>query len=358
MKPQELRREDRIPLLSYLPPGKTQTSFSYAYYAGVCERCGRKWMLKEYLSKKERRRCIYCGSKEFDVEEHIKEIPFSEEVGELLGYYTVEGYITPDGGALRFYFGKWSDRKERKNANRVATIIRRIFGYRARVRKRVQEWKGRKQYYVTVEVNNRKVIRFLQSLGCSSTRASEKRLPWVLFNTTPRVRRAFWDAYIRGDGCENKRNKLMRVSTASEKLAIDLCYLLLQDGIIASLSEYSRRGIGGISRKIYVLGFSFNTLTQHNARGVQFGDLLAVKIRKNETVESDSLIPVYDISVGEEGDTDNFVANGVVVHNSVCYLLFLEQVASDIWEATVADAPDMPRRSARFKITEGGIEDV
>ena len=44
--------------------------------------------------------------------------------------------------------------------------------------------------------------------------------------------------------------------------------------------------------------------------------------------------------------------------HSVCYLLFLEQVASDIWEATVADAPDMPRRSARFKITEGGIEDV
>jgi len=40
------------------------------------------------------------------------------------------------------------------------------------------------------------------------------------------------------------------------------------------------------------------------------------------------------------------------------YIVFLTQVASDVWEAYLVDAPDLPKRRARFRITEKGIEDA
>jgi len=45
------------------------------------------------------------------------------------------------------------------------------------------------------------------------------------------------------------------------------------------------------------------------------------------------------------------------LHSST-YILFLTQVAADVWEATLVDAPNLPRSRARFKITERGIEDI
>jgi len=44
------------------------------------------------------------------------------------------------------------------------------------------------------------------------------------------------------------------------------------------------------------------------------------------------------------------------LHSST-YIVFLWQHASDVWEATVVDAPDLPRESVKFKITSRGIED-
>jgi len=45
------------------------------------------------------------------------------------------------------------------------------------------------------------------------------------------------------------------------------------------------------------------------------------------------------------------------LHSST-YILFLWQRASELWEAILVDAPNLPRESATFKITEKGIEDV
>jgi len=44
--------------------------------------------------------------------------------------------------------------------------------------------------------------------------------------------------------------------------------------------------------------------------------------------------------------------------HSSAYILFLTQAASGAWEATLVDAPDLPRSRARFKITERGVEDI
>jgi DNA repair protein RadA len=45
------------------------------------------------------------------------------------------------------------------------------------------------------------------------------------------------------------------------------------------------------------------------------------------------------------------------LHSST-YILFLQQRAKDLWEATVVDAPNLPRQSAEFRITDRGIEDA
>ncbi|MEM1532299.1 MAG: helix-hairpin-helix domain-containing protein [Nitrososphaerota archaeon] len=44
--------------------------------------------------------------------------------------------------------------------------------------------------------------------------------------------------------------------------------------------------------------------------------------------------------------------------HTICNLVLLEQVASNEWEATVLDSPTLPRRSAKFRLTDRGIEDL
>ena len=44
--------------------------------------------------------------------------------------------------------------------------------------------------------------------------------------------------------------------------------------------------------------------------------------------------------------------------HSSAYILFLTQAESEVWEATLVDAPDLPRSRARFRITEKGVEDI
>jgi DNA repair protein RadA len=45
------------------------------------------------------------------------------------------------------------------------------------------------------------------------------------------------------------------------------------------------------------------------------------------------------------------------LHSST-YIVFLQQRAKELWEATLVDAPDLPRESVEFLITSRGIEDV
>jgi len=71
-------------------------------------------------------------------------------------------------------------------------------------------------------------------------------------------------------------------------------------------------------------------------------------------------IPDPGSQLGEKVKSGHFkrMFGGNVLSHGGTYLISLQQMAMQQWEAVVFDAPDIPRSVCRFKITESGIRDV
>jgi len=55
--------------------------------------------------------------------------------------------------------------------------------------------------------------------------------------------------------------------------------------------------------------------------------------------------------------TENYIANGFIVHNSKTRL-YLRKSKADTRVAKLVDSPSLPDGEAIFRVTENGIEDV
>lgn len=82
------------------------------------------------------------------------------------------------------------------------------------------------------------------------------------------------------------------------------------------------------------------------------GDIRLHKVTKIEKKTNKK--PLYDLSVPA---TENYVANGFVVHNSKTRL-YLRKSKEDKRVAKLVDSPSLPDGEALYRITENGIEDV
>jgi len=52
------------------------------------------------------------------------------------------------------------------------------------------------------------------------------------------------------------------------------------------------------------------------------------------------------------------VYGGHILLHGAAYILFLNQVGKELWEAHLVDAPDLPPQTIQFKITDRGVEDA
>ncbi|MFH1663296.1 MAG: DNA repair and recombination protein RadA [archaeon] len=81
-------------------------------------------------------------------------------------------------------------------------------------------------------------------------------------------------------------------------------------------------------------------------REISFGKVTSIKKQKNN-------LPLYDISVPE---TENYIANGFIVHNSKTRL-YLRKAKAEKRVAKLVDSPSLPDGEAVYRVTENGIED-
>jgi len=81
-------------------------------------------------------------------------------------------------------------------------------------------------------------------------------------------------------------------------------------------------------------------------RELSFGKVTNIKKQKND-------LPLYDISVPE---TENYIANGFIVHNSKTRL-YLRKAKAEKRVAKLVDSPSLPDGEAVYKVTENGLED-
>ena len=154
------------------------------------------------------------------------------EAGELLGLLAADGYVSRDGGHVRFV------NNDANLRTRVAQLWSRCFAGTS------NEWVGRSGFDVTREVH---AVNLNSARGLGGwlreqlyTASGHKQVPRLVLNATGDVTEAFLRGYYAGDGL--KRGRGESIKTNSPVLAQGVCWLYALQGQDASVYVERRDG--------------------------------------------------------------------------------------------------------------------
>ncbi len=145
-------------------------------------------------------------------------IPVNEELMRLLGYYIAEGSLLISNSRahlLSFCFNK----KEEAFIEDVRRIISSLFNQKASV--------SIDRNSAKVNIGNRLVYHLLHDVLKVGHNAYEKKVPDVVFNVSPDLKKQFLQAWFDGDAGV----------TVSRKLISDVLYVLSTCGVLGSVSR-------------------------------------------------------------------------------------------------------------------------
>jgi Fe-S cluster assembly scaffold protein SufB len=207
----------------------------------------------------------------------------------LLGFYLGDGYQEP----ARAYFAvPETDPAE----PRVRAILASQFGIEQTTRNGA----------VQLRVNSVDFCRFLNAIGFGGN-ARTKRLPEWVYTVPFDQKRSLIDGYTAADGHIRLNHKNVSITSVNRELLEDIRALALSCGLNPlKVATWTRREMKplGIEEKEYTHHFLYFGEKQPTAP-VYFSAVMKIE----EAPEQ----PTYDIEV--EGAA-NFIANGLVVHNS------------------------------------------
>ncbi len=234
-----------------------------------------------------------------------------EDLMWLLGAYLGDGYMerNASGAANRVYFAVPPDDPAR---GRLEQTLRKVFGV-----------EGRQKGGVALTVGSTVLADFLSWLGMAGT-ARTKRIPGWIFGLPAAQRLAFIEGYLDADGHVRKAKvkdgvqygQLVFVS-ASEALLEDLKLLAITCGLtpgkISRLVKDRKLTLGKEVEE-YV-SYALTMSARENLEAIRShrppaGYLEFTPVREITPLPAE---PTYDIEVEE---AHNFVANGLLVHNS------------------------------------------
>jgi len=221
----------------------------------------------------------------------------------LFGFLMGDGWVgkDKDRGYLSFSAGV-----DDKLNNKVSDLIEKIFNKRPYLTKNK-----------TYRVDNINAQRIMDKMGLNGG-AHNKRIPEWVFKSRPSGKRAFLKGLIDADGTKNATGYGFRVELCNEELIEDIKYLSLTCGVRPTSIYHRQRLIKAPNSKeetlrdFWSIGLTFEnnnavpeakTLT--NKRGLRFDRVLSITQKDEEEV--------YDLTVK---DTHNFIAEGMVVHNT------------------------------------------
>ncbi|HLC50765.1 MAG TPA: DNA topoisomerase VI subunit B, partial [archaeon] len=237
----------------------------------------------------------------------------------LLGLYTAEGHA--DKRQIGFTFGKHED-----SLIEEITRTAREMGLNTTIEHRDRS--------IRVKLFGQVLVELIEK-WCGKG-AHNKHVPDFAFSVSQELRQHYLDALYQGDGHKvPERNQLM-FSSVSSRLANEVAYLWLMQGVIASLgNSISTKGLGKnpcISYRVNLYGSSINKSFVFEAnRPLKGSHLLRGQnqMLKQIYAESDlALIKVKNIRIIEEGfgsvydlsipNCENFVGGlgGIACHNS------------------------------------------
>ena len=156
-------------------------------------------------------------------------LPVNASLMLILGFFVAEGSLSKRNG-IRLAIG----RRNHVHVQELQTAIREVFGLEPSLytsSERASE----------LRILNRAVVTFFQAtFGTDTMNASRKRIPDLVFNVDTHLQLAFLRGYFLGDGTLGQHR--LAFATVSETLANQLMYLLLNQGILVSLSRREPTG--------------------------------------------------------------------------------------------------------------------
>jgi len=257
-------------------------------------------------------------------------IPVNKDLMLLLGFLTAEGSFLDKEKYLRFSFGKKHIGGERNNIKRVKKISQKLFNLTPLdIEEKTANVLVLKSTLVTFLIKN--------VLGFNQVGASNKEVPWIVFNVSRELQLSFLEGEFLGDGSLGKGQ--ISFNTVSPRLAHGIRFIMLQNGVITShtISKPTRKNrkpshsIIVCNKKrlkkispIWEKHYKSKTLKKHIKKRNrikqdwslvqdQENDLGLLKIKNIKKVKSSNNY-VYDFSV--EGE--NFIcgSGGICAHNT------------------------------------------
>jgi NifU-like protein involved in Fe-S cluster formation/bacterioferritin-associated ferredoxin len=163
---------------------------------------------------------------DFDSRMLPENLPVSEELLTLFGYFVAEGH-TKENKDVGFTFGL----HEEDYAQDVVELVKEVFGLPASVRRRPQNTR------IDVTVHSSYLARLFRFLFGKS--AQQKRVPEFVLFLDPELQKGFIRGVWRGDGYFSAARSQPRAgfATISRELLQQLTWMLLRQRIVPSVYE-------------------------------------------------------------------------------------------------------------------------
>ncbi len=229
-------------------------------------------------------------------------ISIDERLAELIGYYISEGHTSRKvvNGHSSYYITFSNSQKEMHE--RIRKLSNEILGAPVYTINRLED------AHTYVSTLHAKIVDYLfdSILSCGSSSRC-KQIPWQILSSKEPVRRAFFDAYMKGDG--NIKFSMPssvphgRFTTNSQSLNADLITLQKQWGV--KTNTYFRQ---------YDQTYNTRMIGYYKGNKQSCNDCYAIPPKHIEYVDPSSEY-VYDLSI--EGNENFIDANGgIILHNT------------------------------------------
>ncbi|MBN1644805.1 hypothetical protein JW851_02030, partial [Candidatus Woesearchaeota archaeon] len=189
--------------------------------------------------------------------------------------------------------------KNRSIQNEYVNMCLNLFNKKAQVKWRRGSYEARFKAYL--------IGKFLENIGVPAGKKSFiLKMPNPIFALPKKMIKSFFLEYVRCDGWEKPES--YTIITSSKKLAYDFALLLSKIGYLARIQK--KKPNNWRKKEIWETSVSksqFNETKKKNCVGNIFPDLIkSIKVINKEQY-------VYDFTLDKE---HNFVANGLIIHNS------------------------------------------
>ena len=152
-------------------------------------------------------------------------IPINEELMFTLGFYLAEGSCSQRNG-VRFAIGS----NDQIVAGKIQLSLEKIFGVQ------VKRYTSKSRVEELRILNSVVSLLFRHVFGFDRKDSTTKRVPSIVFNSSKELQSEFLKGYLLGDGSITEDGVFY--STSSKGLANDILYLLLAQGVMASISVH------------------------------------------------------------------------------------------------------------------------